>query len=415
MIYCIDPYADEPIMLINKHIGNDDDTTDEKGNVIKGEGMGIDGALFQSELLQLDTMGKKRIQVWINSPGGVVMDGYSIYSAILKTNTPVDTYAMGGVASIAAVIFQAGRKRIMADYAWLMYHNPFGGNDKVLSTMKESLVKMIEQRSGMSEKQVEYMMNRTTYIIAEEAKTMGLCDQIESSAKANTKYLRTIAEPANFYKECNLVLNSILNGKNGDEPNILNNSKIVDKMENLTKVTMRLRLNDSAPADDIVKAIDAIENRADKAEKDLQAAIMDAQDKAKKDADEMDELKRKLKKAEEDKAKAQADYDDCNAKLSAMEADKKKAEEDAENEKIKNCIEGFAKTGRIKNEATVILKWTNTAKAIGLDEAKAMIESLPLNKMAPTIAEPNKLNEGELPTSAMALAVKNRLKREGKI
>ena len=87
-------------MLINKHIGYDQE-----------EGPGIDGAIFQQELLQLDNLGKKRIQVWINSPGGLVSDGYSIYTSILKSKTPVDTYAFGSVASIAAVIFQAGRRR----------------------------------------------------------------------------------------------------------------------------------------------------------------------------------------------------------------------------------------------------------------------------------------------------------------
>ena len=63
MNYCIDPSADEPILLINKHIGSD-----EK------DGIGIDGATFQQELLFLDSLGKKRIQVWINSMGGTVMD-----------------------------------------------------------------------------------------------------------------------------------------------------------------------------------------------------------------------------------------------------------------------------------------------------------------------------------------------------
>ena len=51
MIYCIDPTADEPIFLINKHIGYD-----------KDDGMGIDGSIFQQELLQMDSLGKKRIQ-----------------------------------------------------------------------------------------------------------------------------------------------------------------------------------------------------------------------------------------------------------------------------------------------------------------------------------------------------------------
>ena len=66
-MYCVDLSADEPIMLINKHIG-----FDEK------DGPGIDGSLFQEELLRIDAMGKKRIQIWINSPGGKVMDGYNI-------------------------------------------------------------------------------------------------------------------------------------------------------------------------------------------------------------------------------------------------------------------------------------------------------------------------------------------------
>ena len=401
MIYCIDPTADEPIMLLNKHIGDDADFIDKDGNLVKGEGMGIDGAIFQAELLQLDGMGKRRIQVWINSPGGVVMDGYSIYSTILKTRTPIDTYALGGVASIAAVIFQAGRKRIMADYAWLMYHNPFGGSDNILQTMKESLITMIEQRCGMTEKKVEYMMNRTTYIGADEAKEMKLCDQVDSSAKENTKYLRSV-EPANFYKECNLVLNSILN-----------NSKIVNNMENFTKVTMRLRLNDSAPADDVVKAIDAIEDRAKRAETAKDEAILEAQNKAKADSDEKDELKKKLKKAEEDKAKAQGEYDACKSQLDAMETDKKAADDKLQEEKAKNMVEGFAKAGRIKNEATVMLKWTNLAKS-DFDGTKAMIEELPLNKAAVVIPTENVIPEGSLPTTAMGLAVRNKLARQGK-
>ena len=107
--YTIDAESDEPIMLINKHIGYDE-----------SDGMGIDGAEFERELMTLDTMKKKRIQVWINSPGGMVLDGWSIYNSILKTKTKVDTYCVGIAASIAGVIFQAGRERNMADYGILM-------------------------------------------------------------------------------------------------------------------------------------------------------------------------------------------------------------------------------------------------------------------------------------------------------
>ena len=201
MIYCIDLTVDEPIMLLNTHIGMDDT-----------DGQGINGSLFQQELLQLDTLGKKRIQIWINSPGGVVTDGYNIYNAILKSNTPVDTYCVGCAASIAGVIFQAGRKRIMADYSWLMYHNPFGSeNSNIINTMKTSIVTMIERRCGMDEEAVNKMMNRETFKTAPEALEMKLCDSIESSVKLNTKYLQKISDSLQFHKECNKVVNIFLN------------------------------------------------------------------------------------------------------------------------------------------------------------------------------------------------------------
>jgi len=391
MNYCIDPTVSEPIMLLNKHIGFDED-----------EGMGIDGSIFQQELLLLDTLGKKRIQVWINSPGGVVTDGYNIYSAILKSNTPVDTYCIGAAASIAGVIFQAGRKRIMSDYGWLMYHNPFGGSDGILKTMQASIIKMIEQRCGMSEDEVSRMMARTTFIAAGEALNMNLCDKVDASVDENTKYLRKITDQMQFHKECNLVLNSILN----------NNPKI----NTMIKVCMRLGLNDSSPEDSIVKAIDAIENRAKKAESDVENLKKEkTEDKAKSD-DELDKLKAKLKKLEEEKAAKDSAYNACKEALDAMTEDKVKAENAMKEEEAKNMVSNFAKLGRIKNEATVILKWTNLAKA-DFEGTKAMIEDLPLNKDAVKITDAvaNKLGEHDLPSNAIGLAVKNRLKREGKI
>jgi ATP-dependent Clp protease protease subunit len=391
MIYCIDPTADEPIMLLNKHIGFDED-----------DGMGIDGSIFQQELLQIDRLDKKRIQVWINSPGGVVTDGYSIYSAILKSNTPVDTYCLGAAASIAGVIFQAGRKRIMADYSWLMYHDPFGGeNTQMLDVMKASIVKMIEQRCGMSDGEVSDMMKRTSFIPSSEALEMKLCDIIDPSISQNTKYLKKITNHSEFQRECNLVLNTIINPK-------INTIMF-------PKVTMRLKLNDSAPEVDIVAAIDAIENRAKLAEEMTLEAITEAQNKAKVSAEELDKLKAKFEKAEAARAKAQSDYEDCKSQLDALEFDKKAGEEKAKETEAKNMVEGFAKIGRIKNEEVIKLAWVNLAK-VDFDGTKNMIEALPLNKVAATLApEANKIGEKELPTNAMGLSVRNRLKREGKL
>ena len=158
MKYCIDENSDEPIMLINTHIGIDD-----------VDGMGIDGALFQEELLYLDTLGKKRIQIWINSIGGVVIDGYNICSAILKSKTPVDTYNVGVAVSISGVILMCGRNRVGMDYSLGMVHSPNGGNDaKVLELMQGSLATILSAKCDMTAEQMSNLMTKTTWLNAEE-------------------------------------------------------------------------------------------------------------------------------------------------------------------------------------------------------------------------------------------------------
>ena len=119
--YCPNPDADVPKMFIDNQIGG----KDADGNP------GIDGNRFMKELLCLsDEMGKKNIQVWINSEGGFVQEGQSIYAGILHSKAKVDTVCYGLAASISGVIFQAGRRRYMTDYANLMYHPAYNEEDR---------------------------------------------------------------------------------------------------------------------------------------------------------------------------------------------------------------------------------------------------------------------------------------------
>jgi ATP-dependent Clp endopeptidase proteolytic subunit ClpP len=388
MLYTVDINADEPIMLINKHIGFD-----------SADGPGIIGDLFQRELLQLDSLGKKRIQVWINSPGGSVSDGYAIYNAILKSNTPVDTYCVGMAASIAAVIFQAGRKRIMADYGILMYHNPFiaGGSitpseKKMLDVMRESIITMICTRCGMDEKEMGYIMDRTTFIDAPESKEKNLCDEIESSVDANLKYVRR-PDPQNmvhYFKAYQPVLNKIC----------YNNTTV--KNTTMLKVCMKLGLNEAATEDNVVSAIKAIEDKSYAAE----LARIEAENKfealnkaSKKD---LDKLKAEMEEMDAKYKAKQKEYEECKAALDAMEKDKKEAEDKAKEIEAKNMIEGYAKLGRIKNEASVILKWTNLAK-VDFDGTKDMLEAIPVNKEAAKIVIDDRNNPD--PTKAPASAL----------
>ena len=364
-MYCINPEAEEPIMLLNKHVGFDP---------IEGEG--INGAWFQEELMRLDQMGKKRIQVWINSPGGVVMDGYNIYSAILQTKTKVDTYCVGIAASIAAVIFQAGRERIMADYGVLMYHNPYGGNDdNQLAKMRDSIAVMVASRAGKQKDEVLGMMDKTSWIDATEAMESGLCDKIDSSADFNKKRKVQTTDAVAMYRESNVILNSILNKTNLDMKNVIN----------------KLGLSENAAEAEV---LDAITNK----ESELAA------------------MKEKLEKAEAECDELKKKYIDLCDKMEAEAKAKAEIEEQEKEEECKAMVQNFAKAGRIKNEAEVIEKWVATAKTQGIESTKAMIESLPLNKAGVTIpttpAAPADPNAQGMSAVALMANVLNKTRRK---
>lgn len=347
--YVVNPQSEEPIMLLDRHIGYDEE-----------EGFGIDGSTFVRELMTLDSMGKKSIRIWINSPGGIVMDGYSIYNAILKTKTKVDTVCVGIAASIAAVIFQAGRNRLMNEYALLMYHNPYGGNSEELKKMRTSIAKMISSRTGKSEEEVLKMMDRTTWITASEALASGFCDGIEVSSDFNKKRATTSDAKA-MWKESATILNSIFKPKN----------------KTMQKVANKLGLNAEASEDSIIAEIVAIENKKNEME-DKMKKMEDALAKKKSECDELEAKYNELKKKAEDEAE-----------------ERKKAEDEAKKEKAKNMVEGFVKAGKIKNESTE--KWVALALA-DFDGIKNALDELPVNKTAPKmeVANGNAGSEKEL-------------------
>jgi len=374
MAYCIDINADEPIMLLNKHIGFDVD-----------EGQGVDGSAFQEELLYLDTLGKKRIQVWINSPGGVVMDGYNIYNAILKTKTKVDTYCVGIAASIAAVIFQAGRERFMADYGILMYHDPYGGNDRELEPMKESIATMISNRTGKTLDEVLTIMKKTTWLSASEAFEAGFCDTIEKSKDYNKK--RLTGDVRAMWLAGNKAMNSALS-----------EIKFPLNKQTMNKVTNKLNLVEGANEDLILSAITDIVNK--KAEAEDKGAKLEEEVKKLKEKHkaELDELKEKFAKME-DKAKAE-------------EEEKNKIKAEAEEEDCKNMLNKFVESGRIKADS--VNTWVDTFKTIGKEKVKNLIEALPVNRTATKIEVSAVSNEMKLTNVAATAMADLRNKYAGK-
>lgn len=340
--YTVDPLSDEPIMLVNKHIGNDAE-----------DGIGIEGAQFMSELLALTLRKPKRIVVWINSPGGGVVEGTSMYSAVLLSDTPVDTVCVGMAASIAGVLFQAGRTREMMDYSFLMYHNPHGSDDKkLLNIMKGSINKMTA-RSGKSEEEITAMMNKTSYINASDALEYGMCDKVTASTAHNKKRLSHFSAPDNsFWKEANNVVNSIFN---------------IEDIKNMKQVANKLGLQPEASEGSILEAVSGLQNKLTEVEN--------------KNKNDMSEWENKFKKAEADLKEAKDALDKFKLEKDAADKLAAEASDKALTKNATDMVQNYVKIGKIKNEEASILFWTELAKA-NMDIVKAQIEALPVNKTA---------------------------------
>lgn len=325
--YTIDIAAEEPIMMLDQHIGVDPD---------KGEG--INGADFAKELLYLDSLQKKRIEVRINCVGGSVMDGMNIYNAILKSNAKVDTVNIGICASIAGVIFQAGRERIMADYALLMMHNPSNGDKKSLDKIKDSLLVMLKRRTGKTEKELSKLMDATSWFSAAECVKLGLADSIEESKELN-KHKIVSKDVSNAWLEASEIINSY-------------KPKTNNKMENIIN---KLGLSVDANEEAILNAISEMENKMGEFEK-----VKKAFEEAKAKCDELEMKYNELKKAK-DEADEEAE-------------DKKKM--DIKN-KAEELVNEAIKAGKFTNE--VAGHWTNLAIS-EYETAKEMIKNLSVTK-----------------------------------
>jgi len=313
--------------MLDSHIGYDVD-----------KGVGIDGADFAKELLYLDSLQKKRIQIRINSVGGSVIDGMSIYNAILKANAKVNTYNVGIAASIAGVIFQAGRKRIMADYALLMMHNPSGGDKKSLDKIKKSLITMLTRKTGKSEAEISKLMDKTTWLDAIESVKMGLADKVEESSEYKVKIETSDIKDSWF--EAREIINSYKSNKSNKMENIIN----------------KLGLSADATEETILLAIEEIENKS---------------------KSEADKLKEELKKAEEK----------CHELKKKLEDMEKKQNEEAEEAENNKKMEAKNKAEELVNEAVKLGKFSNEFSAHWLnlaienyDAASEMIKGLSVSK-----------------------------------
>lgn len=174
----------------------------------------VDADLFAGELAALDNVADT-VHLRINSPGGDVVSGLSIVSAMQSMRAFIHVHVDGIAASMAAVIAIAGDKVSMQDYAKLMIHNPYPSDDstemndkvrKALGSLTDTLATILSRR-GCKKEKIGSLMSAETWFTADEAKTAGLIDEIVTTPrKEEFKNLTTtelLTRIANEYKPVN--------------------------------------------------------------------------------------------------------------------------------------------------------------------------------------------------------------------
>ena len=148
-------------------------------------------SLVCSQLLFLESENPtKDISMYINSPGGIVTSGLAIYDTMEYIRPDVSTVCMGQAASMGSLLLTAGAagKRFSLPNARIMTHQPSGGfqgqatdieiHAKEILDLRRRLNSIYEKHSGKTIKQIEKIMDRDTFMTAEDAKNFGLIDEV---------------------------------------------------------------------------------------------------------------------------------------------------------------------------------------------------------------------------------------------
>lgn len=147
--------------------------------------------LIVAQLLFLDREDSERpIQMYINSPGGVVYHGMAIYDTMQSISAPVSTVAVGITASFGTVLLAAGAKKMRhaLPNATVHMHQPLGGaqgqaSDIVIQAneivrLKERLMRILVEHTGQDKEVIERDTDRDIYLSAKQAVEYGLIDSV---------------------------------------------------------------------------------------------------------------------------------------------------------------------------------------------------------------------------------------------
>ena len=133
---------------------------------------------------------EKDIHMYINSPGGAVYDALAIYDTMQLVQPDIQTWGIGLAASCGSLLLTAGThgKRNALPNTKVMLHEPSGGfkgrslhfedHAKEIIAIRKKLIEIYKHHSKASEELIKNWLDRETFFTAQEAKSLGIVDQI---------------------------------------------------------------------------------------------------------------------------------------------------------------------------------------------------------------------------------------------
>ncbi len=147
--------------------------------------------LAVAQLLYLTSEDSERdINMYINSPGGVIYSGLAVYDTMQWVNAPIATTCVGLAASMGAILLAAGApgKRGALPNSRIMMHQPLGGAQgqasdieiqaKEIIRLKRLLYEVLARHTNKSMEQIEHDADRDYWLSAQEAKDYGVVDNV---------------------------------------------------------------------------------------------------------------------------------------------------------------------------------------------------------------------------------------------
>lgn len=171
---------------------------------------GITGKSVVNALNELGNI--ENLDVRINSMGGDVFEGVTIYNRLKQMDAKVTVYVDGLAASIATIIAMAGDEVILSEGTLFMVHSPmtmaFGNQrefqDKIeiLDTIEEEMLGIYARKTGLSRSEIRSLLHAETWMNAEEALEKGFATSVMEEEKMVACSDTTYKMFSKMYKNC---------------------------------------------------------------------------------------------------------------------------------------------------------------------------------------------------------------------